>query len=291
MIITVASGKGGTGKTSIATSLPFVIENSVYVDMDAEEPDGHIILKPDIEKEEDFCLPLPHIDTGKCTFCGICSENCKYGALAVIAKNKKALFFRGLCHSCGVCSYVCPEKAIVEKKEVKGKIRYGRAAQGFSFIDTELNITDSSPVRMLSYINKNLVKNRANRNFVIDAAPGAACSVVEAVKHSDIVLLVAEPTLFSLYDLQLVIELVKKLNKPFAITVNKHEKGNSIIHDFAGNENIVIAGEIPFTKELARHCSEGKPVIKYGYTEEFVKIYKNLKELWKKSERNTCIKR
>ena len=278
MVITVASGKGGAGKTAVATSLAYVMENSVYVDMDAEEPNGHIILNPVIEKEEDFCLPVPSIDAAKCTLCGKCSESCRYGAIAVMARTKKTLFFRELCHSCGVCSRVCPEKAITEENAVKGKVRFGKTAAGHGFIDGILNVSEPSPTRMLSFINERIKKDYAGKNVVIDAPPGAACMAVEAVKGADFVIVVAEPTLFSLNDAKILIELIREMGKDFSIVINKSGESDHIITDYASGSGIGISGKIPFSMKTGEGYSEGRPLIELGLEKEIEGIYCSIKK-------------
>ncbi len=287
MIITVASGKGGTGKTSISTALALVMEKSLYVDMDAEEPNGHIVLKPEIKKSEDFKVPVPYIDPSRCTFCGMCSNACRYGALAIVKKTKKIIFFKELCHNCGVCSFVCPvEGAITEKEEKKGIIRYGRTVEGVDFIDSTLEIGEGSSTQLLEKLNKIIERDYKDFNVIIDSAPGTNCPVVEAIKNSNFVVLVTEPTIFGLNDLKLIIEFVKSIDKPFGIVINKQIEKNRIIHDYAEKEGVEILGEIPFSRENAFLCSQGKTLIDCGFEEKIREISIKIINMVKKSKNN-----
>ncbi len=278
MIISVASGKGGAGKTAVSTSLAAVFENSVYVDMDGEEPNGHIILKPDIEKTEDIMLTIPEIQPGVCDYCGKCADNCPSYAIAIIKRKKKHVFFRELCHSCGVCSYVCPKKgAIIERQVKKGEIRAGTAGR-IKFMDAMLTVGDASAASILASINEKLRDRYRGHNVIIDSAPGTACTAVEGLKEADAVVLVAEPTLFSLNDMKLVVELVRGLKKHLAgIVVNKYEEGNRIIHDYAAKEKIKVLGEIPFSMKAARGYSKGVPLVESGFEKEIRDIAENIK--------------
>ena len=177
MIITIASGKGGTGKTLVATSLSLSLgENSQFLDCDVEEPDGYIFLKPEIKKSEIVYLPKPKIDISKCKFCGLCSKICHYNAISVIKPKNKVLFFYELCHSCGACVLVCPENAIYEEKEEKGTVEIGTAKGIFSFIQGKLKIAQASPTPVIKAVKKHIRKDKIN---VIDASPGVSCPVVE----------------------------------------------------------------------------------------------------------------
>ncbi len=257
MIISVASGKGGTGKTTFSVLLARAVAPALYIDADVEEPNGGIFLKPDIEREEDFTELVPKIIPEKCTYCGECARACPYKALVIIPPPaKKDLFFPELCHSCGVCAYVCPEKgALIEVPRKKGVIRVGKAGD-LDFMEGVLNIGEPTAVPLI----KSLVKRAREYpgDVILDAPPGTSCPVVEAVGEADFVLLVAEPTPFGVHDLSLVVDMVRQLDKRFAVVVNKAQEGNTLVEDYARREGIPVLFKIPFSEEIARMYSRGE---------------------------------
>ncbi len=259
MWISVASGKGGTGKTTVAVSLALSNKNTVYVDADVEEPNGFLFIKPVIKEEFSYTELIPLIHQNKCTFCGKCADACVYKAIAILKPVKKAIFFPELCHSCGLCSFVCPvENAIEEVPKEKGKIRKGEK-NGQLFIEGILNVGEASGTPLIRGMKKYIPHD--DRDVIIDSSPGTSCPVVESVGDTDFVLLVTEPTPFGLNDLKLAIEMVRKMKLPFGILVNKHEEGNNLIRDYAREEKITILGEIPFSREIAEAYSKGIPVV------------------------------
>ena len=283
MWITVASGKGGTGKTTVSVSLTLAIENGMYVDADVEEPNGAIFLKPTIEKEFPYTEPVPEIHTDVCTFCGKCADACVYKAIVILKPLRKAMFFPELCHSCGLCAYVCPvPSALVEVPKEKGKIRIGYAGE-LQFMEGVLNLGEASATPMIRGMKKYIPKDK---DVIIDAPPGTSCPVVEAMEDSDFILLVTEPTPFWLNDLELAVSVVKDMKIPFGIVINKAEVGNTLIEDYAERENIPIIGKIPFKKEIAEYYSKGTPVI-YSLEngkEIFRKMFERIKEIAKNEQ-------
>ncbi len=278
MWITVASGKGGTGKTTVAVSLALSIDNAMYADADVEEPNGALFLKPEIEKEISYTEPIPQIDTNVCTFCGKCADACVYKAIVILKPLKKAMFFPELCHSCGLCAYVCPvEGALTEVPKEKGKIRFGKSGN-LKFVEGLLNLGEASTTPLIRGIKKHLPKDETV--VVIDAPPGTSCPVVEATEDSDFVLLVAEPTPFGLNDLKLTVSLLKDMGKPMGIVINKWEEGNNLIERYAEAEGLPFLGKIPFSRDIAEKYSKGIPVI-YALEngkEIFSGIYEKIKE-------------
>lgn len=257
MKITVASGKGGTGKTTFSVLFAMAIAPALYVDADVEEPNGGIFLKPSIEKEEDFTEPVPKIIPEKCTYCGECARACPYKALVIIPPPaKKDLFFPELCHSCGVCSYVCPEKgALIEVPRKKGIVRIGRA-RNLDFMEGVLNIGEPTSVPLISELKKRIKDYPGD--VIIDAPPGTSCPVVQAAEDTDYIILVAEPTPFGVHDLSLVAEMVEELKVPFGIVINKAQEGNTLVEEFAKNKGIEILYRLPFSEEIARMYSRGE---------------------------------
>jgi len=258
MWVSVASGKGGTGKTTVAVSLALSVKNTVYVDADVEEPNGFLFIKPIIENEFSYSEPIPEIHTDKCIFCGKCADACVYKAIAILKPIKKAMFFPELCHSCGLCSYVCPVKgAIREVMREKGKIMKG-SKDSREFIEGILNVGEASATPLIRGMKKYIPEGK---DVIIDSPPGTSCPVVESIEDSDFVLLVTEPTPFGLNDLQLAVQVVRELELPFGIVVNKYEEENNLIRNYARKEGIAILGEIPFSREIAEAYSRGVPVI------------------------------
>ncbi len=272
MIISIASGKGGTGKTTIAVNLALSLKRSVQLlDCDVEEPDDHIFLELEITKSEKIYLPKPFVDTNKCDYCGRCSEVCQYNAIAVV-KNK-ILIFHQLCHSCGACKIACPQNAIFEKEIEKGIVEEG-TAKGISFVQGKLREGESSPVPLVKAVKKKIKKDY---NVIIDASPGTSCPVVEAVKNTDFCLLVTEPTPFGLNDLRLAVEMCRKIKTPLGVIINRADIGDKKVEEYCEEENIPILMNIPYSREIAYAYSEGIPIV-----EKFPEDKEKFRELFEK---------
>jgi MinD superfamily P-loop ATPase len=258
MMVAVASGKGGTGKTLVSSALALSLETCTYVDLDVEEPNSAILVKPEIEEEISFGLPVPEFDNSVCSYCGECARVCSYNALAVIPTIKKVMFFPDLCHFCGACSYVCPkEGAIKEKQKEIGTIRIGRF-KGLRFMEGRLNIGQPSAVPLIRAV---LNKVADSPLVIADCPPGTSCPVVESLRQADYVILVTEPTPFGLNDLELTIELVNDLGKPMGIVINKSGNGFKLDTDFlACIKDIPILMRIPYSLDIQKGYSEGRPL-------------------------------
>lgn len=246
MKIAVLSGKGGTGKTLISVNLAAVLKESDYIDCDVEEPNGHLFFKPQNVKEEEVTVKIPKVNEDLCNGCRKCVEFCKFNALAYI-KNK-LIVFDEVCHSCGGCMLVCPEKAITEKEKPIGTIQKGTSGDVTVYTGI-LNIGEPTSVPII----KRLLSGqelRKNKPTIIDCPPGSACSVMESIKDADYCILVAEPTLFGLHNLNMVYELVKLFDKTFGIVINKYLEKDNPVEKFCIENNIKILSRIPFDREL-----------------------------------------
>ena len=256
MIISVASGKGGTGKTLVATNLALSLDSDVQLlDCDVEEPNAHIFLRPKLDRRETVYIPVPRVDEGKCTFCGKCAEVCAFNAIAVI-KNK-VLVFPELCHGCGACSYLCPEDAITEAGKEIGVVELGSAGN-IDFVHGKLNVGEPMAPPLIRSVKQ---KIDADRTVIIDVPPGTSCPVVEAISDSDFCLLVTEPTPFGLNDLTLAVEVVRKLDIPFGIVINRCDLGDEETQQYCLSESIPILLNIPLDIEIARLYSKGVPLL------------------------------
>lgn len=273
MIISVASGKGGTGKTTIATSLALSLGNVQFLDCDVEEPNGHIFLKPHIGEKTSVCIPVPEVDKSKCSFCGKCAQICEFNALVVI--KKKVLIFPELCHGCGGCSYVCPENAIKDADRAIGVIERGNAG-AMDCIHGILNVGEHMSPPLIRQVKK-LITN--NGNVIIDAPPGTSCSVVESVKESDFCLLVTEPTPFGLNDLKLAVGMIKELRIPFGVIINCADIGDDETQRYCESENISILMTIPWTRKIAEAYSRGTPLVETlpEFKESFFQLYETIR--------------
>ena len=258
MIIAVASGKGGTGKTTVAVSLALSIAGKgpvQFLDCDVEEPNAHIFLKPAIKRSRPVSIPVPQIDESKCNFCGRCAQVCAYNAIAVL-KNK-VLTFPQLCHGCGGCSLLCPQKAIAEVDREIGVVEIGDS-DNLEFIHGRLNIGEAMAPPLIRAVKERI---HPEKNVVIDASPGTSCPVIEAVKGSDFCLLVTEPTPFGLHDLILAVEALRKLKIPFGVAINRSSLQDKLICDYCNKENISVMMRIPFKREIAVAYSKGLALI------------------------------
>jgi len=275
MVISVASGKGGTGKTLVATSLALSLKdkNSLQLlDCDVEEPNDHIFIKPNINYSQPVSIPVPKVDMEKCTYCGKCAEVCAYHAIAVMGKS--VLPFIELCHGCGACSCLCPDKAISEVPYEIGVIETGNAA-GIKFGHGKLSIGQPMAPPIIRRVKRLINKDHV---VIIDASPGTSCPVVEAIKGSDFCLLVTEPTPFGLNDLMLAVEMVKELGIPCGVVLNRAGMGDNETEKYCAKKNMPIMMTIPLDTNIAKLYSqgislvEGMPEYKRGFIELFGKI-------------------
>ena len=276
MKIAIASGKGGTGKTTIATNLAVSISRMgktvQYLDCDVEEPNGHIFLKPDIKETQNATIGVPEVDTELCNGCGKCGQLCQYSA--IICLKDKALVFEQLCHSCGGCMLVCPTDAIKEKQKEIGFADFG-SANGVKFGQGRLKIGDIHTPSLIKRVKCNSLDVGV---VIIDVPPGTSCPVIEAVKGVDFVLLVTEPTPFGLNDLKLAVGMVKELKLPFAVVINQSDLGDDQVQQYCDGENIQVILEIPNDRRIAEAYSVGKMIVDVlpEYKKDFAGLYESI---------------
>lgn len=258
MRIAIASGKGGTGKTTVATNLAFISAQSgrstTYLDCDVEEPNGHLFLRPKFS----ICRPIgkniPDVDLEKCIFCDRCEEICQFNA--ILGLSDEIRVYPELCHDCGGCRLVCPTGAISETLRETGKLEIGRAGR-VQFVRGVLNVGESLSPPLVREVRSAVVETGLE---IIDAPPGTSCPVVESIRGTDLVVLVAEPTPFGLNDLKLAVELVETMSLAFGVLINRVGIGDTGVSDYCHKHGIRMLGEIPVDLRIAETCSRGKLV-------------------------------
>lgn len=271
MKIAVASGKGGTGKTSVAVNLAALITDhhlpvpTVFLDCDVEAPNAALFFNPEIKEKESVDVLFPHIDQSRCDGCGQCVDICHYHALTVTPK--RLVFFPELCHSCGGCAMVCSRGAIDEKPHRLGKITSGSIGS-MHFIQGEMDIGNSSPVAIINSMMNRLEQfqheSPTDPICIIDAPPGVSCPVVASLRKADFVLLVTEPTPFGLHDLQMAVELVQdEMSLPLAVILNKDGLGNKDVENYCKDQSIPVIQRIPFSRKIAEIYARGDLLIQY----------------------------
>ncbi|GAB6094644.1 ATP-binding protein [Desulfatiferula olefinivorans] len=252
MKISVASGKGGTGKTTVATNLAFSLgKRAMILDCDVEEPNAHLFLNPVIETSETVSVTVPEVNMSRCTLCRKCAEICRFRAIAVVGKS--VVVFPELCHSCGGCFEVCPENALNEGSRELGQVEAGRV-DGLNFAMGCLRVGEAMSPPLIKNVLARVQEDRIN---IIDAPPGTSCPVIAAMKGSDFVLMVTEPTPFGLHDLVLAVEAVKVLGLPHGLVINRADMGDDRVRNYARQEGIPILLEIPYDRNIAECYSRG----------------------------------
>ncbi|HBR03841.1 MAG TPA: ATPase [Ruminiclostridium sp.] len=262
MRIAVLSGKGGTGKTLVSVNLAAVAEKATYIDCDVEEPNGHLFFKPEDIREETVSIQIPIANETLCNGCRQCVDFCKFNALAYI--RNKLIVFEDVCHSCGGCVLLCPQKALGEKERGIGKVQKGRSGN----VDVHTGILNTGEASGVPIIKKLLDDNKDAPSAVtiIDCPPGSACVVMESIQDADYCVLVAEPTLFGVHNLNMVYELVRLFQKPFGVVLNKCLEGENPAEKLCLKKNIQILGRIPFDHALGMLNSNAKIAVRENKT-------------------------
>lgn len=272
MKIAISSGKGGTGKTTVATNLAVVAARSgrgvAYLDCDVEEPNGALFLKPKFDGAEAVSVSVPTVDMEECCHCGRCGEICQYSA--IVSMNKQVLVFPELCHGCAGCWLVCPTGAIRESYRQTGQLEQGMAGD-IHCIQGLLNIGEAMSPPVITAV-KNAAPNVAVT--IVDSPPGTSCPVIESVRDADFVVLVTEPTPFGLHDLKLAVEMVRALKLPFAVVINRADVGDDLCRQYCRGEGVDIIAEIPDDRRIAQAYSRGDMAC--DVIKEYGEIFSNL---------------
>jgi MinD superfamily P-loop ATPase len=259
MRIAVASGKGGTGKTSVATSLALIAaqgrEKVVYADCDVEEPNGAIFLKPIIDEDLPVNTEVPVIDQALCTNCGVCAQICQYKALA--CTGQKVLVFPEMCHACGGCWLACPAKAIRPQPRTIGRLQSGQAGNVL-FVQGVINVGEMMSPTMIKQVKASLPSEGL---IILDCPPGTSCPVVEAMRGCDYVLLVTEPTPFGLNDLELAAAVARRLDLPCGVVINRADCGDGRTRQFCEQRGIPVVGMVPDDRAIAEAYSRGTTMV------------------------------
>jgi MinD superfamily P-loop ATPase len=276
MIISIASGKGGTGKTTVATNMAVSVDSEVQIlDCDVEEPNAHLFLHPTITETETVTAPVPDVNEAKCTLCGKCAEICQFKAIIVIGET--VLPFPEMCHGCGGCMEVCPEKAITETGRELGIIEKGRR-NGLDFAHGKLRVGEAMSPPLIRKVRS---LTRPDILTIIDAPPGTSCPVIAAMKGADFVLMVTEPTPFGLHDLKLAVEAAKILGIPRGLVINRSDLGDDQVRAYAEQENLPVLMEIPFDRRIAEAYSRGELIVETmpEWKEKFSDLYRRIEEI------------
>ena len=291
MIITVASGKGGTGKTTVAVSLALSLAESgdtldpLFLDCDVEEPNAALFLRPNVEERREVGQMIPEVDLDRCTYCGRCAEVCQYHAIAVVGK--KVLVFPELCHGCGSCALNCPPEAIHEVLHVTGAIERGRAGK-VEFAQGTMNVGEPMAVPIIRQLKRWVIPTRPrHRPVILDASPGTACPVVETMRGADAVLMVTEPTPFGLHDLRLAVQVAREMGAlggaplPVGVVVNRDGVGDRGVDAYCAAEGIPILMRIPLDRRIAEAYSEGVPLVQAlpAYRQQMLDLYTAIERL------------
>jgi len=276
MIISVASGKGGTGKTTVAVNLAVSLDTSVQLlDCDVEEPNAHLFIQPVIQEVDTITTPVPVVDMEKCSLCGKCGEICQFKAIVVLGET--VLPFHELCHSCGGCVLVCPEKAISETGRELGIIERGHR-NGLEFVHGVLRVGEAMSPPLIREVREFA---RPDVLTIIDAPPGTSCPVIASMKGADFILLVTEPTPFGFHDLKLAVGAVKVLGIPCGLIINRSDLGDARVKAYAREEDIPLLMEIPFSRQIAEVYSRGEMIVEVmpEWKQKFIDLYRRISEL------------
>ncbi len=275
MKIAVASGKGGTGKTTIAVSLALAASTAKVqlLDCDVEAPNCHIFLKPVVDEEEAVSLDVPAVIEQKCTYCKKCKELCQFNAIAVFGKT--IMVFKEMCHSCGGCFLVCPEEAFSRDSREIGTVVTGKGKGGIKFVQGRLRVGEALATPLIKAVRSRALEDGL---VILDAPPGTSCPVINTVRGADYTLLVTEPTPFGLHDLKLAAGVLWKLEQPFGVILNRSDLGYGEVEKWCNKNNVPVHLKIPFDRKVAEGYAKGQPLVEIvpNYRDRFAFLLKEL---------------
>jgi MinD superfamily P-loop ATPase len=261
MIVTVASGKGGTGKTLVSASLASVWKRPVLaVDLDVEEPNLHLFLEPAGFRSEAVHLEVPVLDADLCTRCGACAELCQFKGISLMGTS--LLLFPDLCHGCGGCIRICPQGALGKGQRLLGAVEEGRTRSGLPVLTGRLRVGEAQGVPLMNQVRRRMreAARAGTLDVIIDGPPGVSCPAMTAAQDADVILLITEPTPFGLYDLRLARQAFLALGKPMGVVINRAGLGDDRVHEFCREAGLPILAELPFRRDIALAYAQGRVI-------------------------------